>query len=59
VAAKLYYEDVPNPIERSTTMLQEHKEKAMELVQKEDYLTFCKHLLICDPTLGPYSLKEI
>jgi hypothetical protein len=59
VAAKLYYEEVLGPTETSTTKLQEHIEKAMELVQKEDYSTFCKHLLVCDPTLGPYFLKEI
>ncbi len=34
-------------------------EKAMELVRKEHYFAFCKHLLICDPTLGLDFFKEI
>jgi hypothetical protein len=32
VAIKLYYEEVPDPIERSTTNLQKCMEKAMELI---------------------------
>jgi hypothetical protein len=59
VAIKLYYEEVLNPIERSTTKFQEHMEKAMELVRKEHYFVFCKHLPICDPTLGLDFFKEI
>jgi hypothetical protein len=31
MAIKLYYDEVPNPIERSIAKLQEHMEKAMEL----------------------------
>jgi hypothetical protein len=34
-------------------------EKAMELVRKEHYSAFYKHLSICDPTLGLDFLKEI
>jgi hypothetical protein len=32
VVVKLYYEEVPDPTERSIAKLQEHMEKAMELV---------------------------
>jgi hypothetical protein len=56
---KLYYEKVLDLIERSTTKLQECMEKAMELVCKEHYSAFYKHLPVCDPTLGPNFLKEI
>ncbi len=56
---KPYYEKVPNLVERSTTKLQEHMEKAMELVCKEHYSTFYKHLLVCDMALGPNFFKEI
>jgi hypothetical protein len=59
VVVKLYYEEIPNPAERSTCKLQERMEKAMELIQKEHYFAFCKHLLVCDMTLGPYFFKEI
>jgi hypothetical protein len=31
----------------------------MEHVRKEHYLTFCKHLPICDPGLGAKFLQEI
>jgi hypothetical protein len=34
-------------------------EKAMEQVRKEHYLTFCKHLLVCDPGLWIEFLQEI
>ncbi len=59
VAVKLYYEEVPNLAKRSTTKLQERMEKAMEVVWREHYLAFYKHLLICDLVLGPNFLKEI
>jgi hypothetical protein len=48
VAIKLYYEEVFDPIERSTGKLEERMEKAMELVQKEHYSTFYNHLPVCD-----------
>jgi hypothetical protein len=59
VVVKLYYEEVSDLVERSTTKLQECMDKAMELVQKEHYFAFCKHLLVCDLALGPNFLKEI
>jgi hypothetical protein len=59
VAIKLYYEEVPDPRKRSTPTLQKCMEKVMEQVRKDHYLAFCKHLLVCDPTLGPNFLKEI
>ncbi len=31
----------------------------MEQVKKDPYSTFCKHLPICDPSLGANFLKEI
>jgi hypothetical protein len=31
----------------------------MEQVRKDHYSAFCKHLPICDPSLGPNFLKEI
>lgn len=34
-------------------------EKAMELVQNEHYFAFCKHLPVCDLTLGLDFFKEI
>ncbi len=59
MVVKLYYEEVFNPTKRSTFKLQEHVEKAMELVRKEHYFTFCKHLPVCDLTLGLNFFKEI
>jgi hypothetical protein len=59
VVVKLYNEEVLDLTERSTCKLQEYMEKTMELVWKEHYYAFCKHLLVCDPTLGPNFLKEI
>jgi hypothetical protein len=56
---KLYYEKVPNLAKRSIAKLQERMEKAMEVVWKEHYSVFYKHLLICDLVLGPNFLKEI
>jgi hypothetical protein len=34
-------------------------ERAMEHVKKEHYSAFCKHLPICDPSLGVDFLREI
>jgi hypothetical protein len=34
-------------------------EKVMELLWKEHYSTFCKHLSVCDPTLSLNFFKEI
>ncbi len=31
----------------------------MELVQKEHYSAFCKHLLVCDMILSPDFLMEL
>jgi hypothetical protein len=59
VVVKLYYEEVFDPTKRSKGKLQEHMEKAMELVRKEHYSAFYKHLPICDLALGPNFLKEI
>jgi hypothetical protein len=59
VAVKSYYEEVLDPRKRYTTILQKCMEKVMEQVRKDHYLTFCKHLLIFDLTLGPNFLKEI
>jgi hypothetical protein len=59
VAVKLYYEEVPNLVKRSTTKLQECMEKAMEIIWKEHYSVFYKHLLICALVLGPNFLNEI
>jgi hypothetical protein len=59
VAVKPYYEEIHDPIKRSTTTLQKCMEKVMEQVRKDHYSPFCKHLLVCDPTLGPNFLKEI
>jgi hypothetical protein len=59
VIVKFYYEEVPDPAKRSIDKLQEHMEKAMELVQKEHYFSFCRHLLVCDSALGLDFFKEI
>jgi hypothetical protein len=59
VTIKSYYEEVPDLRKRSTTTLQKCMEKVVEQVRKDHYLTFYKHLLVCDPTLGPNFLKEI
>jgi hypothetical protein len=59
VAVKLYYEKIPNPMKRSTNKLQKRVEKVMEQVWKDHHSTFCKHLPVCDPTFGPYFLKEV
>jgi hypothetical protein len=53
VVIRLYYEEVFDPTKRSIAKLQEHMVKVMEQVKKDHYLTFCKHLLVCDPALGP------
>jgi hypothetical protein len=34
-------------------------ERAMEQVRKDQYSTLCKHLPICDPSLGVDFLREI
>jgi hypothetical protein len=34
-------------------------EEAMELIWKEHYFAFSKHLSVCDTTLGLNFLKEI
>ncbi len=47
VEIKLYYEEVLDPTERSITKLQEHMEEAMELIWKEHYFAFSKHLSVC------------
>jgi hypothetical protein len=59
VAVKLYHEEILALAKRSTCKLQEYMEKTMELVWKEHYYAFCKHLLVCDPALRPNFLKEI
>jgi hypothetical protein len=33
-------------------------ERTMDQVRKDHYSTFYKHLQVCDPSLGPYFLKE-
>jgi hypothetical protein len=38
---------------------QEQMEKTIDEVKKDHYLAFCKHLPICDPSLGLDVLKEI
>jgi hypothetical protein len=55
----MYYEEVFDLGKRSTTTFQKCMEKAMEQVRKNHYSTFYKHILVCDPTLGPNFLKEI
>jgi hypothetical protein len=49
MAVKLYYEDCKNV----------RINRAMEQVKKKHYLTFCKHLPVCDSSLGIESLQEI
>jgi hypothetical protein len=34
-------------------------DRAMEQVRKDHYSTFCKHLLVCDISMGSDFLKEI
>jgi hypothetical protein len=59
VVVKLYYEEIFNPMKRSITKLQKCVEKVMEQVWKDHHSTFYKHFPVCDPTFGPYFLKEI
>ncbi len=51
VTIKLYYKKFPNTQNNSPMKLQESMEKAMDEVRKDHYLTFYKHLPICDPSL--------
>jgi len=51
--------EFPNIQDRSLLRLQEQMERTMEHVGKDHYLAFCKHLPICDPSLGVDFLKEI
>jgi hypothetical protein len=48
MAIKLYCENIPQETGRSPAKMQELIENAMKQVRKEHYLTFCKHLPICD-----------
>jgi hypothetical protein len=59
VVVKFYYEEVLDPTERLIAKFEKHMKKAMELVWKEHSFFFCKHLLVCDTTLGLDFLKEI
>jgi hypothetical protein len=57
---KLYYEEFPNVKDCSPLKLHKQMDhKAMEQVRKDHYLAFCKHLPICDPSLGTCFLREI
>jgi hypothetical protein len=56
VVVKLYYEKFPNTRDHSPLRLQERMERTMEQVRKDH---FCKHLLVCDPSLGAYFKREI
>ncbi len=59
MAIKLYFEQAPREGDKSPIKLHELMEKAMEQVKKEYYLTFYKHLLVCDLALRPKFLQEI
>jgi hypothetical protein len=59
VASKLYYEENFDKKERSIIKLQKCMERAMEQVCNNHHSTFCKHLLVCDATVGLSFLKEI
>jgi hypothetical protein len=59
VIIKLYYEEVLDPIQRSTSKMQMLMEKTMEHIMKEHLIAFTKHLLICYPSLGPKFLQQI
>jgi len=56
---KLYCEEVPWEGDKSPVKLHELMEKVMEQVKKEYYLTFYKHLLVCDLVLRPKFSQEI
>jgi len=59
IVIELYCEEVPREGDKSLVKLHELMEKAMEQVKKEYYLTFYKHLLVCDPALRQKFLQEI
>jgi hypothetical protein len=59
MAIKLYFGDVPEEGDRSPANMQELIKNAMEQVKKEHYLTFYKHLLVCDWSMGSGFLLEI
>ncbi len=59
IAIKLYYEEFFDTQDRSPLRLQEQMERAMKQVMKDHYLAFCKHLLVCDPSMGADFLNEI
>jgi hypothetical protein len=56
MAFKFYCENVPQEGDKSLAKMQELIEKVMEQVKKEHYSTFCKHLFVYDPGLGPEFL---
>ncbi len=59
MAIKLYYENVPQEGDKSHAKMQKLIEKTMEQMRKEHYLAFCKHLHVCNPSLGIKFLQEI
>jgi hypothetical protein len=59
MALKQYCEKFPREGDKSLVKLHELMEKEMEQVKKGYYLTFYKHLPICDRTFRPNFLHEI
>jgi hypothetical protein len=55
----MYYEKFLLEDDHSPIKFKEWMEKAMELVRKDHYSIFCKHLHMCDLALGMDFLKEI
>jgi hypothetical protein len=56
---KLYYEKFPDIRNCSPLKFQEQMKRAMEQVRKDHYSAFCRHLLVCDISMGSNFLKEI
>jgi hypothetical protein len=59
VAIKLYYEEFFNIRNNSPLKLQKWMERAIKHVRKDHYSAYCKHLLVCDPSLASNFLMEI